>query len=125
MPHSKMRIICRRKIKKSINGADKIHSKESIELANSMLSTKSNKEISEILKNIDFFSSLNKVELTNLVSSNQEAVERLRTQAKRESLEKMTTKEIKILLKDVQGISKFKKSQLIEMVLSKGKKKEI
>ena len=36
----------------------------------------------------------------------------------RESLKKMTNQEIRKLLKGVEGISRFKKSQLIEMVLN-------
>ena len=68
-------------------------------------------------------SSLDKNQLTNLILSNQEALEIIGIESKREALKKLTNNEIRLLLKGVEGISRYRKSELIEMVLKNEKLK--
>ena len=92
-----------------------------IEMYSSLISKRSKEELKKILKDVDVVSSLNKSKLTDLIFSNKEALEFLKVQKKRESLEKMTNQEIKGLLKGSEGISRLRKSELIKMVLIKDK----
>ena len=86
------------------------------------LSQKNKDELKKLLNNVDVLSSLNKNQLTNLILSNQNALELVKTQREREILEKMTNQEIRSLLKGVEGISRYKKAQLVDMVLRREKK---
>ena len=90
---------------------------DAINLDTSWFFKKSNKELKSILKDVDILSNLTKSQFKDLILSNSKALEMLRVQYRRESLNKMTNLEIKSLLQGVEGISRLRKSQLIEMVL--------
>ena len=104
----------------SNKGATSFNSSER-EIYSSFISQKSSSDLRKILGNMDIFSTLSKRQLTDLIISNNEALKLIKIQRKRELLSKMTNPEIKVLLKGVAGISRLRKSQLIEIVLRKDK----
>ena len=76
----------------------------------------------KLLFSISIFSSLEKNQLIDLIFSNQEALDALIIEDKKQSLMKMTNQEIKNLLKGVEGISRLKKAELIKIALKKEQK---
>jgi len=94
---------------------------EDINLDITWFSERSIKELRNMLKNVDILSNLTKTQLKDLILSNNEALEVLKTEYRRESLKKMTNHQIRSLLKGVEGISRFRKSELVEMVIMQDK----
>ena len=91
--------------------------KSEIELANSFISSKSIEELRIILRKVDIFSGLEKSQIANLIHSNQKVLKALTIEKHKEILKKLTNDEIRSLLKGVEGVSRLRKSELIEMVI--------
>ncbi|WP_320668082.1 hypothetical protein [Prochlorococcus sp. MIT 1307] len=88
------------------------------------LSEKSDAELRAVLKNVDAISTLNKAQLTNLILSNQKALENLKLEERKKYLTGMTNQEIRSLLKGVTGVSRLRKSELVEMVMNQDRIKK-
>ncbi len=104
--------------------ADKKEISSGAQLNSSIISRKSHEELRKILKDVDILSSLDKSKLTDLILSNQDALDKLIVEIQKESLQRMTNQEIRSILKGVEGISRLRKSELIEEVLKQYKFKK-
>lgn len=92
-----------------------------IQLSKEILSRKSNDELKQILNEVDLLSNISTKGLTKLIISNNEALNLLKLEHRRDSLKKMTNEEIRSLLKGYKGISRLKKTELIELVIKESK----
>ncbi len=84
---------------------------------NMLITKKSNNELKNILNSVDITSSLNSNQIAKLLLSSPEAVQRLMSEERRSKLSQMTNIELRQLLGGVQGISRLKKSELIDIIL--------
>ncbi len=98
-------------------GGDLSKNKKELDLFKSNILSLDNNKLSKIVENVDLFSSLEKEQIISLIMGNKEAMKLLQSEFRRESLKQMTNQEIRSLLTRKEGISRLKKSELIEMVL--------
>ncbi len=80
--------------------------------------SKSEKELIDILGDVEIASNLSKIQLIDLITSNSLALKKYALEEKRNKLMKKTNIELKSLLKGVRNISRLKKKELVEKVLS-------
>ena len=92
---------------------------QELELSREILSKKNEKQLKILLEEIDLVCSLNRDQLTNLILSNQKAIDLLIIERRKENLKKLKNQELRSLLKGVKGISNLNKSQLVEIVLKR------
>ena len=102
-----------------------VTSSEEVVSYKAIIDEKTNNELREIIEQTDILSTLDKHKLAELIISNNDALELLELEARRDSLKKMTNQEIRSLLKGVEGVSRLKKSKLVEKVLIQDKLKSI
>ena len=82
------------------------------------LSNKSSEELREALKGVEIISSFNKDQLVELVKSNKEAKRKIVMKERKQELTSMTIQELKQILKNRKNISRLKKSELINSILT-------
>ena len=88
----------------------------------SVISKKSPEELKVILNEVDMMSSINKMQLVDLVLSNPEAISKVRLEQRKSELLNLTNPELRSMLKGVDKISRLKKIELIEIIISEEKR---
>ncbi len=83
-----------------------------------LVAKKNKEEMKSILNSVDITSNLNNNQLSSLILNNPEAIQKMLLEERRKELSQTKNSELRHKLQGMQGISRLKKSELIEMVLN-------